>query len=192
MQVRSFLTKIAALGSLSVAAPFAAEGSQDAMLELFKILRDRGSISNEEYQQLMTLAEKEHESGAKEGSTLTTAPSIADTSALKAMDRMERRLAEGEQRLAKIEKASSELKDKTLTLPDKKSSEKWYEKLKIDGYAQFRQTALLDDDAQLLHVPADRSVDPDESFVIRRGRFKISGNVTERLYLYSQFGFLAE
>lgn len=38
-------------------------------------------------------------------------------------------------------------------------------------------------------MPADRSVDPDESFVIRRGRFKISGNVTERLYLYSQFDF---
>lgn len=113
MRFRSVLTKFAVLGSLSVATPFAAEGSQDAMLELFKILRDRGSISDAEYQQLTTLAEKENKRPAKEA----TAPSITDASAIQAMDRME-------QRLAKIEKANSELKNKNVTLPDKKSGDK--------------------------------------------------------------------
>ncbi len=184
MQFRFILTRLAVYGSLSAAIPsFAADSSQDVMLELFQILRDRGSISDKEYQKLTTLADKERESRAKE-TRVTATPSMANTSAIDAMDRMEKRLAQGEQRLAKIENAKSESKNNDLAAPNK---DKWYEKLKIDGYSQFRYTGLLDNDARDLHVPADRSVDPDESFVLRRGRFKITGDITEHLYLYSQF-----
>ena len=64
----------------------------------------------------------------------------------------------------------------------------WYENLKIDGYTQFRHTEQLNDKAYLTGgLPADRSVDANQSLIIRRGRFKISGDITPRLYLYSQF-----
>lgn len=64
----------------------------------------------------------------------------------------------------------------------------WYETLKIDGYTQVRHTEQLNDAAYLTGaLPADRSVDANQSLIIRRGRFKISGDITPRLYLYSQF-----
>jgi hypothetical protein len=67
----------------------------------------------------------------------------------------------------------------------------WYEKLSIDGYTQFRTTEQLNEAARLTGgLPADRSVGTDENFVIRRGRFKISGDFG-RLYLYSQLDFAA-
>ncbi len=67
----------------------------------------------------------------------------------------------------------------------------WYEKLSIDGYTQVRFTEQLNDAAYLTGgLPADRSVNKDESFVIRRGRFKIAGDVG-RVYLYSQLDFAA-
>ena len=67
----------------------------------------------------------------------------------------------------------------------------WYDKLSIDGYTQFRQTEQLNGAARLTGgLPADRSVGTDESFVIRRGRFKISGDFG-RVFLYSQLDFAA-
>ena len=67
----------------------------------------------------------------------------------------------------------------------------WYEKLSIDGYTQFRQTEQMNEKAkQTGALPADRSVGVDESFVIRRGRFKISGDFG-RLFMYSQLDFAA-
>jgi hypothetical protein len=67
----------------------------------------------------------------------------------------------------------------------------WFEKLSIDGYTQFRQTEQMNDKAKLTGaLPADRSVGVDESFVIRRGRFKISGDFG-RLFMYSQLDFAA-
>ena len=54
----------------------------------------------------------------------------------------------------------------------------WYETLKIDGYTQVRQTEQLNDAAKLIGgLPADRSVDPVQSIVIRRARFKITGDI---------------
>jgi len=40
-----------------------------------------------------------------------------------------------------------------------------------------------------IDVPADRSANEAESFIIRRGRFVFSGDATERLALYAQFDF---
>lgn len=76
-----------------------------------------------------------------------------------------------------------------LNAPAKPAS--WHEKLKIDGYTQLRFTEQLNDAADRLDVPADKSTKPTESFMIRRGRFKISGDVSPRLHLYSQLDFQA-
>jgi len=67
----------------------------------------------------------------------------------------------------------------------------WYDKLKIDGYTQFRFTENLDDASKALNVPADKSVSTTEGFLLRRGRFKISGDVAPRLHVYSQLDFAA-
>jgi len=63
----------------------------------------------------------------------------------------------------------------------------WYEKLSIDGYTQVRHTEQMNDAAYLTGaLPADRSVSADQSLIIRRGRFKISGDFG-RVFLYTQF-----
>ena len=67
----------------------------------------------------------------------------------------------------------------------------WYETLKIDGYTQVRQTEQLNDAANLIGgLPADRSVDNAQSIVIRRARFKITGDIG-RVSLYTQFDLAA-
>lgn len=67
----------------------------------------------------------------------------------------------------------------------------WYEKMSIDGYTQVRHTEQLNDKAYLTGgLPADRSVDPAQNLVIRRGRFKISGDFG-RVFLYTQFDMAA-
>jgi hypothetical protein len=67
----------------------------------------------------------------------------------------------------------------------------WYDTLKIDGYTQVRQTEQMNDAAKLIGgLPADRSVDNAQSIVIRRARFKITGDIG-RVSLYTQFDLAA-
>ncbi len=47
---------------------------------------------------------------------------------------------------------------------------KWYERIALRGYTQFRETTIVAQPRVPLEVPADRSVNANESFVIRRGR----------------------
>jgi hypothetical protein len=63
----------------------------------------------------------------------------------------------------------------------------WTDRLSIRGYAQFRLSrATTPDVGPTLEVPADRSVLPNESFIIRRGRVILSGDVSSRMFLYAQ------
>jgi hypothetical protein len=63
--------------------------------------------------------------------------------------------------------------------------------MSIDGYTQVRHTEQLNDKAYLTGgLPADRSVDANQNLVIRRGRFKISGDFG-RVFLYTQFDVAA-
>ena len=176
------LPQMTLLGALLSSAPHEGFGSEEAMLKLFKILRDRGSISEAEYQQLSGMTAKE-----KAKDSVKPSAGAAPESALSAMEKMEQRLKKGEERLAAIEHGGKALP--AAAHGSGEPTEKWYEKIKIDGYTQFRYTGLLNDEAETLYVPADRSVSKDESMIIRRGRFKISGDITEHLYLYSQIDF---
>ena len=67
--------------------------------------------------------------------------------------------------------------------------DKWYERLSLGGYTQLRYNHILDSDGAPLNVPNDRSVGGSESFSIRRGRLRFSGDVTPRLFLYAQADF---
>ena len=182
MRRLSVLPQMTLLGALLLSVPLEGFGSDEAMLKLFKILRDRGSISEAEYEQLAGMTAKEQ---AKE-SQKPVAGGVS-ASALSAMDKMEQRLKKGEERLAAIEHGGNVRP--AAAHGSAQPTEKWYEKIKIDGYTQFRHTGLLNDEAETLNVPNDRSVSKYESMIMRRGRFNIYGDITEHLYLYSQLDF---
>jgi hypothetical protein len=91
-------------------------------------------------------------------------------------------------------------KDPSITTVDqqthnsssKKASEKkWYDRLSIRGYAQFRWNEVLDREpgsAPAQYV-GDSSIGEDRNFIIRRARVIISGDVSDHLYVYLQPDF---
>jgi hypothetical protein len=65
----------------------------------------------------------------------------------------------------------------------------WYERLSIRGYAQFRLNEVFDEEGAPAQIVGDRSVGDNQTFLIRRARVIISGDVSERLYVYLQPDF---
>jgi hypothetical protein len=72
---------------------------------------------------------------------------------------------------------------------DELLADKWYERLKMRGYAQFRYHGILDEENGTLHVPNDALANDIQTFGLRRGRVVFSGDVTNHLYLYLQADF---
>ncbi len=73
----------------------------------------------------------------------------------------------------------------------KESEKKWFDRINIRGYTQFRINSVLWNDesqAEPYH-PADRSVGPNGEFFIRRCRIIFSGDLSDRLYFYIQPDF---
>lgn len=92
-----------------------------------------------------------------------------------------------EARLAALEQQIAEQKT-AREAAEKAAKSKWYEKISLRGYTQFRTTSLFNEDLTPdLVVPADSSVSEKETFMIRRGRFIFSGDVSEHVFLYAQF-----
>lgn len=169
-----------------------------AMLELFKILRNRGSISQQEFDLLNNLAAPGQSAPAPEPSkspAVTATPPPAPAAPLEqrvekteqAVGTLGQKVEDTAKRLFKLEETTDET---SSDLFQKALAGKWYERLSLGGYTQFRYTALLDEPAEDLNVPADRTVSDTESFFIRRGRFKVSGDVSKHLYLYGQLDFV--
>lgn len=65
----------------------------------------------------------------------------------------------------------------------------WYERLSLRGYAQFRLNEVFADEGAPAQLVGDRSVGDNQNFLIRRARLIISGDVSERLYVYLQPDF---
>lgn len=76
--------------------------------------------------------------------------------------------------------------DHPTTLP-----QHWYDRLSIRGYTQMRYNDILSGGPfwNDISSPADRSVGPRQNFLIRRARLILSGDVSDRLYLYFQSDF---
>lgn len=160
--------------ALSLATVAPGEAANEALLKLMQVLRDRGSITAAEYEEIRLVAE-------------AAAPAPADGPAAQQVAAVSARVDAQQKTIESIRAGSPDLGPaiaKTL-------SNKWYEKIGLRGYTQFRYTDVLSYDGAPVDVPADRSVNPNESFVIRRGRFIFSGDVTNRLYLYGQYDFNA-
>src|SRR5690606_13558038 len=67
----------------------------------------------------------------------------------------------------------------------------WYRRFQFRGYAQFRFSETAGGTGPALDVPTDRSVDEDETFILRRGRAVLSGEVSDHLDLYAQADLFA-
>jgi hypothetical protein len=73
----------------------------------------------------------------------------------------------------------------------KDEPKKWYDRLSIRGYAQLRMNTIVngDDDGTPAHHVSDRSVGENQSYLLRRARVIISGDVSEHMYVYLQPDF---
>ena len=193
------LAVVCTLGTLAL--PPEALADNAALLKLFEILKAKGSISQEEYDQLVAVAE------ADEAKAASPVPAVAAVSSpeqpsmerLDAMDRriseteaemkaLDARIAESRQSLAELDKLSAETPKELM---DRMLDEKWYSNLSFRGYVQLRYHALYGDNSGNLNVPNDRSVSDTESFMIRRGRLILSGDVSDHVYLYAQSDYNA-
>ena len=69
---------------------------------------------------------------------------------------------------------------------ERATTEKWYDKLSIRGYTQFRYN--FTDDKQMVDE-YDNSIGNNKGFLVRRARIIISGDIHERVSLYFQTDF---
>jgi hypothetical protein len=171
------LTLLTAAG-LSTAA---AHASDATLMKLLRILRDRGSISAEEYEELRVAAESDSKAG---GAKITAPEPVVSSSGSSAV------VAPPGGSPSVPTTGSEGISAKgDAKIPAK--APKWYDKISFRGYTQFRYHAVLDDAGAGLNVPNDRSVSTTESFMLRRARLILSGDVTDHLYVYLQPDFNA-
>jgi hypothetical protein len=159
-----------------------AYAGNEAMLKLLRILRDRGSITAEEYEDLRQAAEAPEPSAA---------PPAAPASPVRVAQPAPAPLPSSPEALtARVQALETQVAKQDTEAVKKVLANKWYERIGLRGYTQFRfSEAGESDSGPDVEVPADRSVNDRESFIIRRGRFVFSGDATEHLALYAQMDF---
>jgi len=145
------------------------EASNEALLRLLQVLRDRGSITAADYEDIRKVAE------APEVITKPDAPPETRVEALEVL----------------VAAITAQTEGAVPPLVNKALAGKWYERIGLRGYTQFRYTDVIAREGLPLDVPNDRSANENESFMIRRGRFVWSGDVSSRLALYAQADFNA-
>ncbi len=162
------------------------------MLRLLKVLRDRGSISSQEYDELVAVAEAESAvSKDKVPPVAVTDPSAKD--GLVGGIRSNAAVSNGTKSNGS---PSSSTAGESPTTPKSEPSTadsvakvlkgKWYEKIGLRGYTQLRYHSVLDQQGADLNVPNDRSVAENNTFYLRRVRLILSGDVSEHLSIYIQ------
>lgn len=171
--------------------PLSAPAAGEAMLKLLKVLRDRGSLTEAEYQMLVEAAETDaRAAGAaapgvpavtmppRPGESAVPVPGSAASSGSGAAVDAAGSAAAGSGQVAAVAAAA---------VP----KAKWFDRISFRGYAQIRYTEVLDQEGAELHVLNDASVSEASSFLMRRGRLILSGDVTDRLFVYLQSDFNA-
>jgi hypothetical protein len=122
-------------------------------------------------------AADEKEAKAKEDA----AKKKADDEAKKAAD-AEKKKADDDKKKADEAKKKEE---------DAKKPKKWFEKMNIRGYTQFRYNEVIGHDKAGAgpQLVGDGSVGDDRNFLIRRLRVILYGDISDHLYLYFQPDF---
>ncbi len=78
-----------------------------------------------------------------------------------------------------------------VTLGDVIPKKEWFDKLSIKGYTQLRYSSLFGRDGADWFHPQDKTVADDTTFLIRRVRLLLSGDVSDHLFVYVQPEFMA-
>ena len=86
---------------------------------------------------------------------------------------------------AEEEKREAKAMEESRGVGDAPVRERWYEKISIRGFAQFRQNYNLNNDL-LNSNQGDKSIGQDNSFYVRRARLIISGQPLDRVFFYIQ------
>src|SRR5262245_33271340 len=86
---------------------------------------------------------------------------------------------------AEEEKREAKAMEESRGVGDAPVRERWYEKISIRGFAQFRQNYNLNND-QLNSFQGDKSIGQDNSVYVRRARLIISGQPLDRVFFYIQ------
>jgi hypothetical protein len=88
---------------------------------------------------------------------------------------------------AEEEKREAKIMQENRGVGDVPLRERWYEKISIRGYSQFRFNSSPDD--ELLTAPGDRSIVKNNEFFMRRARLIVSGQPHDRVFVYLQAEF---
>jgi hypothetical protein len=179
---------LAAVASAALLPIPAAAG--ETMFKLLRVLKDKGSISEGEYQMLLEAAREEtapKAASAPPAPPAVVAPApVTATAATPSPAAPEKAAVPGDKREAMHAKT-----DGTSSLAEavnKALKGKWYERISFRGYAQLRYTHVIDEDGAALNVLNDSSASTTSSFLLRRG---LSGDATDRLFVYAQADFNA-
>ncbi len=88
---------------------------------------------------------------------------------------------------AEEEKREAKALEESRAVGDVPVRERWYEKISIRGYVQFRYNYSTN--PMLINEQGDRSIGRNDEFFLRRARLIVSGQPHERLFFYSQVEF---
>lgn len=88
---------------------------------------------------------------------------------------------------AEEEKREAKVMQENRGVGDVPVRERWYEKISVRGYAQFRYSATPNND--FLTTPGDRSIVKNNEFFMRRARLIVSGQPHDRVFVYLQGEF---
>jgi hypothetical protein len=88
---------------------------------------------------------------------------------------------------AEEEKREAKVMEESRGVGDAPVRERWYEKVSVRGYTQFRYNLTPNND--FLTSPGDRSIVKNNEFFIRRARLIVSGQPHDRVFVYLQGEF---
>ena len=66
---------------------------------------------------------------------------------------------------------------------------KWYERIQLKGYAQFRYNRLFETNSNLTNSSSDKSMGNNKGIFLRRARLNFYGDISDRVYMYLQFDY---
>jgi hypothetical protein len=186
------LALITAVGvALPPSLPLAAS---PAMEKLFYILKQKGSITADEYDLLIQTMKAEEKAAQKAAPTSEPAIARRLEQTESKVENLENVLGATKGQVEELTRVSDNTSPSTLSKSDLDAllSDKWYERVKARGYIQTRFIGLLgDDDIPGVVQPNDPFVSDTQGIGIRRARLVFSGDVTDHLFLYLQADYMA-
>lgn len=93
--------------------------------------------------------------------------------------------------LAEEEAAAPEVTEESSPSAAPAAPARWFERLNLRGYTQFRYNRLGETNPRLVNLQGDRSIGGEKGFMIRRARLILFGDLHERVSVYLQPDFVS-